>query len=374
MSPTRPWWTQVTSGALALGVVHAFVDCASGFIIFRDLGPSPLDRTQVIAMVVLYNVLAFGGQSLAGLAADRLGNYRAMAVAGAALAAVALVLGPHSLVPAIVVVGLGNALFHVGAGADILRSSGDRAADSGVFVGPGSLGLAAGIWLGGHHDLECRYWIVALLAISLPVLPLVARAAMPRVTQDSLPRARDAVLVALVCCALFLLVSVTVRSIVGGTVAGTWRGVSTEVMIGLAIAACAGKMMGGFIADRVGWATVSVVALLASAPLVSVLVTHPAGAIVGMLLFQMTMAVTLKATHHLMPGRPGLAFGIPCLALVAGAIPGLIGYGGWFSPWPLVLGMVLLAAGLIAAGLHLLSRAGGALGPSPELAGWLQRR
>jgi len=115
------------------------------------------------------------------------------------------------------------------------------------------------------------------------------------------------------------------------------------------------------------------VALLASAPLVSVLVNHPAGAIVGMLLFQMTMAVTLKATHHLMPGRPGLAFGIPCLALVAGAIPGLLGYGHWFTPWPLVLGMVVLAAALIAAGLHLLSRAGGSVGPAPELGGLISR-
>ncbi len=367
-----PIWTRVTSGAAALGVVHAFVDCASGFVIFRDLGPSALDRHGVVTMVVLYNVLAFGGQSLAGLAADRFGNYRGMAVAGALLAAVALMMGPFSLIPAIVVVGVGNALFHVGAGADVLRSSGDRAAESGVFVGPGSVGLAAGIWLGGH-DVACRYVIVAMLLAFLPLLPLIARSTMPRVTQGQLPRARNAVMVALIACALFLVVSVTVRSIVGGTVAGTWRGVSTEVMIGLALAACVGKVVGGFVADRLGWATVSVVALLASAPLVSVLVGHPAGAIVGMLLFQMTMAVTLKATHHLMPGRPGLAFGIPCLALVAGAIPGLLGQGHWFSPWPLVLGMVVVAAALIAAGLHLLVRAGGSTGPSPELGGLLRR-
>jgi hypothetical protein len=40
-----------------------------------------------------------------------------------------------------------------------------------------------------------------------------------------------------------------------------------------------------------------------------------------MLLFQLTMPVTLAATMALLPGRAGFAFGLTCLALVAGALP-----------------------------------------------------
>jgi hypothetical protein len=40
-----------------------------------------------------------------------------------------------------------------------------------------------------------------------------------------------------------------------------------------------------------------------------------------MLLFNLTMAVTLTATAVLLPGRPGLDFGIPCLALFVGMLP-----------------------------------------------------
>ena len=95
-------------------------------------------------------------------------------------------------------------------------------------------------------------------------------------------------------------------------------------------------------------------ALALSAPLVSLLVDHPAGAVVGMLLFQMTMPVTLKAMHLVLPTRPGLAFGIPCVALLLGALPGLLGLHP-LRHWGLTLATVVLSAALVVYGLRLLS-------------------
>lgn len=365
MAPSRIW-TRVTTGALALGVVHALVDAACGFVIFQDLRTGPYSHEWVVGLVVLYNTLAFGGQSLAGLAADRLGNYRGMGVAGAVLAVTALLVGPSWTVVAIVLVGVGNALFHVGAGADVLRSSEDRATESGIFVGPGAVGLCAGIWLGGH-DVPCRMALAVALLVTAPLMLPVARATMPRITTAALPRARSGLILLAVLGAAFLVSSVTVRALIGGTVAGTWRGTSTEVMVALAVAACCGKMIGGFVGDRLGWITTCMVALFVSAPLVSVLVGNPAGAVVGMLVFQMTMAITLKATHHAMPDRPGLAFGLPCLALLFGALPGLLGFGVYFQWWPLVVGMLAVTAVVIGVGLGMLTSAGVSTGPAKEL-------
>ena len=361
--PAVRTWTRQTSGALLLGGVHVFVDAASGFVIFRDVGGGPFDHQAVVVLVVLYNTLAFGGQSVAGLLADWLNGYRAMAVAGAALAAVALLLGPHWTVAAIVIVGVGNALFHVGAGADVLRSTADRSTESGVFVGPGALGLCAGIWAGGHDLPYFRAGLVLALLLTAPLTVPIARASLTRVTQRQLPRVKAGLLLVAVVCAACLVGSVTVRSLIGGTVAGTWRGISPEVMVGLAAAACCGKMLGGFIGDRVGWITTSVAALVISAPLMSFWVGSPVGAVVGMLVFQLTMPMTLKATHHLMPTRPGLAFGIPCLALLIGALPGLLGFGGYLQPWPVVLTMIVFSAAMVGVGLGLLRRLGASPGP-----------
>jgi FSR family fosmidomycin resistance protein-like MFS transporter len=249
----------------------------------------------------------------------------------------------------------------------VLASSGARSTESGVFVGPGALGLATGIWLGGH-GVPARWVLIGLLLASAPLLLQIGKRAVR--TTRSLPRAESTLLVVVVVCAACLVGSVTVRALVGGTIAGAWRGVSVEVMWALAIAAMMGKMAGGFIGDRLGWATTSVLALVISAPLISFFVGTPWGAVLGMLIFQMTMPVTLKAMHHVMPERPGLAFGIPCMALLAGALPGVLGVV-LFPEWTYVLGTALITALVVGVGLALLVRSGASAGPARD---WLTQR
>ncbi len=364
-SEAEALWSRTTSRALALGAVHALVDCTSGYLIFRYLGTSALGYPTILALVVLYNTLAFGGQIPAGAVADRTGAYREAAMLGALLAATSLVLAPWTAIAGVVVVGIGNALFHVGAGAHVLAVSRNRSTESGVFVGPGAVGLAAGILMGSQR-VEARWVIVALLAASVLLLPrLVDPSARGRQT-SSLPQPQSRALLVALVCASMLVGSVTVRALVGGAVSGSWRGVSTEVMVLLALAACGGKMLGGFVSDRLGWATTSVAALLISAPLVSALVRTPVAAVLGMLIFQMTMPVTLKAIHHILPTRPGLAFGVPCLALLLGALPGLY-HIPLLSHWAHSLALVVVSAVLVGWGLRLLVRAGADGGPHREL-------
>jgi len=92
------------------------------------------------------------------------------------------------------------------------------------------------------------------------------------------------------------------------------------VKVGLMLAAFAGKAAGGIVGDRFGWLSTSVGALLLSLPLIAFLGHLPVALIAGFLLFQMTMPVTLTAVERLMPGRPGTAFGLACLALIAGSL------------------------------------------------------
>ena len=374
----------MTTAALGWGAAHAVVDCASGYLVFADVGYDLFERRHVVALVLLYNGLAFAGQALVGLFADRLRSYRPLAVAGAALAATALMavpvgglvapwlgfrvhpllgqaVGPGAVVLGVVLVGVGNACFHVGAGAHVLRVSGHRAAESGVFVGPGSLGLFTGIWA-GFGGVPLRWAIVVALVVAAGVM--ARRRVIDAGWLTELPRVRRGVVGVAVVCGALLLVAEPVRSVGGGTVAGHWRGISTEVMLLLAVAACCGKMVGGFLGDRFGWGRVGVGALVLSAPLISVWVHVPVWAVVGMLLFQVTMAITLKATHHLLPMRPGLAFGLPCVFLYAGALPGLLGYGMALRSWPLVLGMGLGAAVTVGVALGLLRRTGASPGPA----------
>jgi hypothetical protein len=177
---------------------------------------------------------------------------------------------------------------------------------------------------------------------------------------------KDAGQAYLALCLVLLLVSVSVRSLAGGVLAGSWRD-STAMVLVLSLTAVAGKALGGAVADWLGWRLVAVAALVIAAPVVGAAVSEqvagmigrlePAAAI-GMFLVQVTMAVTLAAVYVALPRRPGTAFGLPSLALLAGAVPGYAGLLAPYRPALLVLPLLLVSAGMLFFGLGFVARAG----------------
>ena len=141
-----------------------------------------------------------------------------------------------------------------------------------------------------------------------------------------------------------------VRSLVG-TVGCDACSRSFFLMVALPVAAFAGKLTGGFLADRFGWIDLAMVALLASAPLLAFSHGDLWLALPGMIMFQMTMPVTLAAMLRLLPLWPGFGFGLLCVALVGGTLPAYLP-GGWR---PQGLPLLLLVLGS-AAPLYLALR------------------
>lgn len=328
--------------ALSLGGIHALVDAASVFILFRDLPASSATPLAAAGWIVAYDILAFALQAPLGWLADRVADrqrgYRLVALTGVALVGLALPLALPLPRGAALVAGLGNALFHVGAGAVVLRGSAARAREAGLFVGPGVLGLTAGIFL-GRSTSACRPGLLLLCLAALAVgswaLRLRAQAPAPLPLSPS----RRTVQAALG----LLLLTVVLRALIGDTLSAYWRAESTHVIVALALAACCGKLLGGETADRCGWVRTAVVALVAAAAAMAGALVHPGAAFAAMLLLQTTMPLTLKAVHLALPDRPGLAFGLPSLALLVGSLPGLLGV------WPLTSGPQLAwATGLSA--------------------------
>jgi FSR family fosmidomycin resistance protein-like MFS transporter len=120
------------------------------------------------------------------------------------------------------------------------------------------------------------------------------------------------------------------------------------------LAAFAGKTLGGFIADRIGWLEATSLALVASTPLIVWGADHTPLLLLGMLLFQTTMPVTLIAVARALPRAPGVAFGLPCLALVLGSLPGVFPGTAPLLHRPLLLGWAGVALASVLFGLWLL--------------------
>ena len=134
-------------------LLHFLVDgiCAWGM----------LGRFRGFDAILLYNFCAFVLQLPLGAVLDRFGGRRTpmvFAAAGCGLTLLGACTSPLLL-------GLGNALFHVGGGVDVIRDGG-KCEKLGIFVAPGAMGLFLGGLLAGR---------------SLPLLPvLILMAALLR--------------------------------------------------------------------------------------------------------------------------------------------------------------------------------------------------
>jgi len=296
---------------VVFGVIHMLIDASTVMVVFSTRAIHGLSGAEGFYLIMTYDVLAFAGQWPLGLFIDRLSIWRGTAIVGIALAALSILFLELNPIAAMIAAGAGNAAFHVGAGALSLHVTPGRATAPGIFVAPGVLGLAAGTMIGKSGVLITWPFLLAL-ALALFV---AFRATYPKVES---PRPFKTLDISAPWTVIFILLfSIAIRSFVGK--AGTYAAPKeTMVLLGLASAAFAGKAMGGVLSDRLGWIRVSVAALLISAPMLAFGAGYPTMVIIGMFIFQMTMPVTMVAIASIIPGRPGLAFGLNCVAYILG--------------------------------------------------------
>jgi FSR family fosmidomycin resistance protein-like MFS transporter len=240
----------------------------------------------------------------------------------------------------------------VGGGSIALNVTPRRATAPGFFVAPGALGLFAGTLAAkyGHFTAVVPVVLIAVLVLAAYAIEL-PRLDYAKATSGKQRHFR------LVVCALFL--AIAVRSLVGLAVVLPWKSRMALAVV-LVVSVFAGKAIGGVLADRFGWTKVAVGSLLVSTPLLVLFPDVASLAIVGMFLFNFTMPITLTALSNRLPGRPGLSFGLTCLALLAGALPVLKGYTV-FSGRPAILAASVIAIVAVYVGLT----AGGVKRDSP---------
>jgi FSR family fosmidomycin resistance protein-like MFS transporter len=300
-------------------LTHFFVDFACAFLFFHSIDDAP----TLYICFLLYNICAFALQMPLGLLADRLNKNALCAAAGCVL--VALAYGLTGVAAgAAVVAGIGNGLFHIGGGIDVLNTSNGKAGLLGVFVAPGAFGLFLGKLLGKQGGLPGIVIVLVLLAAAALILRL-RFSKEKRFDSENAPVGFDkAGSPAVLAAALCLLLVVCLRSYVGMTLSFDWKG---DGYWGWALIAAVvlGKTAGGFLADRFGALRTSIVSLALAAGLF-LLPDVPAAGAAAVFLFNMTMPVTLWALVRLFPGAKGFAFGLLTFGLFLGFVPVYLGY------------------------------------------------
>jgi len=293
---------------------HWAVDFACFFLLYAVFAPrAGADGTW--AGFLAYNAIAFGLQPFIGWLCDARRQARRPAAFGALLIACSFAL--FSLPwAALAAAALGNALFHAGGGADTLARSGGKAAPGGVFVASGALGVSLGAFAGKGALLPLWAPPVLLCACALLILLLCRDAeGTPVPAAGGRPRAPSFGAVVSLC-----LTTVLLRAFIGVTLPAPWTSVGAFVFLG-SVCALAGKAAGGFLGDALGMRRAGTASLALSAALLAFAGKTAPGFAAALILFNVSMPLTLAALYGQLPDRPGFAFGLTTLALLAGALP-----------------------------------------------------
>jgi FSR family fosmidomycin resistance protein-like MFS transporter len=329
---------------VTLGLAHGVADGAAGLL----LGglPRVMPLAEVALLVLLYNLLAFACQPVFGVITDHWRKPRWMALAGLGLLAGGLVLAGRAPWLGVPLAGTGSGVFHVAGGALALCATRGKASGPGLFAAPGVVGLALGGFLALRGMLAIWPFLLGLAVLAGLVL-LLKEPALPYVSAaDDEPvfERHDLIMIA-------LLAAIALRSLVWTTLQYVLE-VRVDLLLLLAVAAAVGKIVGGPLADRLGWRRWTVLALGGSAALLTVSAGNIWVLMLGVALLQSATPAALAAALRLMPQRPATAAGLGLgLAIALGGLPLMVGWGGAIASPPVLAGVAAGAA--VAGGLAL---------------------
>ncbi len=330
------------------GLSHAAIDASCAAVAFSLLSSKLITDEYFIQLVIMYNVIAFGSQTLFGLLVDKYRCPKLSAISGSIITASALLVSFLSPLYTIILAGIGNALFHVGGGIISLNLTKKKASAPGIFVAPGALGLLIGT-LYGKSESFTAWPLLIIIAILCALMYYIK---CPEINYKTDEKINTNYFESII---LLLLMTIVARSVIGSVIVLPWKS-DIFLLVTLTSGIVLGKAFGGIIGDKYGWQKVGVISLLISAPLLTFGEEIPDAAILGMFLFNFTMPITLVAISNTLPGRPGFSFGLTTLALIIGVIPTYAGTGSYLSQSPSVFTIIISSAIILYCALFFYSR------------------
>lgn len=307
---------------LGTGFLYFYIHYVTELVCFFVLGKY-MESTPVMWLLFFtYDMLAFVPQGVIGYISDKFPKIP-FGLMGLGLLGAALVLQNTVPLPflSLTVLCLGNAFIHVNGAEVTLRTSNGSLSHSAIFVSGGSFGVISGKLLA---KTDIPFWILLFVIVSAIPFVILAQMYLKKATAENKtpckafrhvnPKANSVLIIVLA------VIVVAVRGYMGYGIPTSWDKTTMQTVF-LFVSMGIGKAAGGILADLFGVKRVALLSVLFALPLLMFGDNHMFISLFGVMLFSMTMSITLSLLVSVLPEAPGLAFGLTTIGLFIGTAP-----------------------------------------------------
>ena len=283
------------------GVLHGINDFVAGNLL-ASYSLSHLHTQKTVMVYLAYSLLAFGGQLPVGWKLDANKKLKEFIILSIVLLIAACVSSSWFLVPAIIISGIASAFLHVSGGTVCFLNNTKSTIPAGIFTAPGVLGLILGGITGQYTSNWLMWWTPALLLLFFILLKinLPDYEVMDQPENEPILETHDYIM-------LILLLAIAMRSMIWNILNVLAGQHHTIWLLGIGIAAFAGKLFGGFITEKVDWKKYVFISIGLSALLLSLGRNHLMLFCTGILLLQSAVPITLWMMQQFLRKQPAAA-------------------------------------------------------------------
>lgn len=225
------------------GLLHGLNDFAAGFMLANYTFTH--NYSQSFLLIVVYSIIGFGGQLPVGFWVDykkQLKPFALISIISLLLAMLVYFIDGYT---AIILSGIASAFVHVSGGAVCLQVNNNKVGPLALFTAPGVLGLTLGGVLGKFSVFSLWFVVGLVLVVSLLILKNKLPVYKSAEKKQSELDAHDWLM-------LGILLFMCFRSFIFDVINHVAQQYPNGIVI-IGISAFAGKIIGGFVADKIGW-------------------------------------------------------------------------------------------------------------------------
>ena len=303
---------------LKTGYLYFYIHFIVEVVCFFYLSRVTKNSMFVWLIPFVYDGLAFVPQSIIGYIADKNKKINMGYIGVLFLVIAYLIYGltNMSVYLSLIILCLGNAFLHVSGAETTLKSSNGKLSPAAIFVSGGSFGVVTG-------RLLARTMINPLLLI-VPILSMMPFIILANtyITEKSNTKKFNYVKeninpLLVIFIAVFVVI---IRGYMGYGIPTSWNKTTIQLIV-FFFTMGLGKALGGILSDIFGIKKVAVLSTLLAIPFLCFGDNLMFVSLIGVMLFSMTMAITLGILVSVLKNTPGLAFGLTTIGLFLGTAP-----------------------------------------------------